>query len=329
MGSNNTTTGAGAQKLTADGPGLREEFQGAYRYHADAVYGVARGICGVRVAADVTREVFLRLWRHPEDHQPAQLAMRTSLLKATHNVAVDTNRAQTRRAERAGARPGADVGQIVQDPASTDRRSFGARPLGILSDDEREVIVTVLHGGCTYRAAAVALGLEEGTVKRRIREGLQRLRVAMPPRASTSPQDIGERDARRRFASDQGLALELDAREVVAQAQGIIMEHEGSTSGEAYSELLRLSERLGMTLPACAEVFVASAHDGALVSCGTRADRHRGAPSIEGCDICGQALIGCRRCSPAPGGIFTRGHHPQRRPHRRPGVSARRSADGQ
>ena len=185
MFTNKRTRKAGTEKLPADGRELREEFREAYRDHAGAVYAVAHGIGGVAVASEVTGEVFLRLWRQPEYFDPAKGSMRTSLLRATHRVAIDTIRPQVQGGS--GARPpGVDPGHADQLAAATGERSVTAGPLDMLSDDEREAIVIVRYGGCTYREAAVALGLDEGTVKRRIRQGLHRLAVARPNPAPTT-----------------------------------------------------------------------------------------------------------------------------------------------
>lgn len=188
----------------------REALELVYRDHSGAVYAAARGFCGSRVAGDVTVEVFLHLWRHPEQQDSARGSLRTWLLTVTHDI------------------------------SAVDRSLFD-QPLGMLSRDERDAIVTAYYGGCTYREAAVALGLDEGTVKSRLRAGLHHLRKAS--------------------VSYEGLVAALDSRQVVAQAQGIIMQREGSSADEAYRALLQSSEELGVSLPVCAELFVSTADD--------------------------------------------------------------------
>ncbi len=132
----------------------------------------------------------------------------------------------------------------------------------MLSRDERDAIVTAYHGGCTYQEAAVALGLDEATVKSRIRAGLHHLRVALARTSSSGPPDIdGGNDHRQASVSDAGLVAAVDSRQVVAQAQGIIMQREGSSAGEAYRALSRLADQLGVSLPDCAEVVVSTADD--------------------------------------------------------------------
>lgn len=240
-------------------------MQEAYRDHSGAVYAAARGFCGSRVAGDVTVEVFLHLSRHPELHDSARASLRTSLLAVTHDVSVDTIRSETtRRASEAhaAARPVADLDDADQFPVGADERRLVAHPLELLSRDERDAIVTVHYGGCTYREAAVALGLDERTVKSRIHAGLRHLRVALTSTSSSGSPDVGGGDDHRKASvSDEGLGAALDSRQVVAQAQGIIMERDGSSAGEAYRALSQWSDQLGVSLPVCAAVVVSTADD--------------------------------------------------------------------
>lgn len=252
----------------------RASLERAYRDHSGPVYAVARGICGDRVAADVTAEVFLQLRRHPEQLQPGQGSLRVSLLTITHGVAVDTVRAESRAEVRARAEeaPDADPGDRHQLHAHLSENSNLDAPLDLLHLDQREAIVMTHYGRCTYGEAAVVLGVDEATVKSRIREGLRRLRVA----AASARDNKDGTGVRELSTSDRGLGEALDCRRVVAQAQGIIMEREGCTAAEAYCALLLRSDQLGSSLPACADAVVASASDPAQHARARRADpQHR------------------------------------------------------
>jgi RNA polymerase sigma-70 factor (ECF subfamily) len=246
--------GAGSRRRTA--------LRGAYRDHGGAVYSVAQGLCGREAAADVTREVFLRLSSHPDRFGPGRGSLRATLLRVTQDVAVDTARLESRPAPRAsGAFEVQSACTTRSSAAKPDERRLAARvrPLASLSTMEREAIVAVHYGGRTYREAAVALGLSERAVKRRLREALRKLRRST---VSTLVEEVHV-DLRASAAPDRGLAEALDSRAVVAHAQGVIMEREGTSASAAYAALLELSDQHGMTLPACAEAVVASAgnHD--------------------------------------------------------------------
>jgi len=243
----------------------REAFEVAYRNHSGAVYAAAQGFCGAKVAGDVTVDVFLHLWRNPEQQDSAPASMRTSLLTMTRDVAVDTIRPETVRHAsdgRPAARPGADSHEPERFPVATEERSPVAPMLQAMSRDERDSIVTAYYGGCTYREAAVVLGLDEGTVKSRIRGGLHHLQIALAHRSSSAYPDIGGDDPHTAPMPDEGLGEVLDARQVVAQAQGIIMERDSCSADEAYGALVQWSDQIGVSLPDCAEAVVSSAHDG-------------------------------------------------------------------
>lgn len=243
----------------------RDEFQEQYRLHGAAVYSVARDLCGTRVAADVTREVFLNLWHHPEQHVAAETSLRATLLRSAHRVAVDTVLSATPPPPGPRLDEGAPAGAIGVGRPTTDGAATHSQPLGMLREEQRSAIVLVTSGSCTLHEAAVALGREERAVKQMIRAGLKQLAGAHRHDAATAPEGSDPTPAREPTSqSDHRLSQALDAREVVAHAQGILMERRGQTATEAFVDLLRLSARLGMTMPVCAARITATTQRGSL-----------------------------------------------------------------
>jgi len=212
------------------------------------VYEVARGLCAAEVADEITQQVFLDLWHHPERGDRARPLLRGPLLAMAQALSLGANRSAPDPLTTVvlGAGPG-DAGQRC-DP--DEAREAGEHPLDLLPRDEREAIVAVHHRGYTCAEAGVALGVDEATIKAQIRQGLRRLASALARPAS--PVALG---------GDADLAVALDRRDVVAQAQGIVMEREGGTAGEAEGELVRSAAHLGLSLHAYAEVVVAAARD--------------------------------------------------------------------
>jgi RNA polymerase sigma-70 factor (ECF subfamily) len=160
--------------------GRRAVYAAAYTDHSGAVYGLARRVCGATHAEEITQNVFLRLWSHPDAFDPDRGSLRTFLLTMTHSAAVDLVRAETshrardHRAARRELNPTADIDSSLLEAEQGARIT---RALDKLPARERLAIVTAFDGRCSYKEAAVALNEAEGTIKSRIRAGLKQLRV--------------------------------------------------------------------------------------------------------------------------------------------------------
>ena len=152
----------------------------AYRRHAGAVFGLARRLLAEPGRAEeVTQEVFLRLWNHPDRFDPDRGTLRSFLLAQTHGRAVDllrsdaARRAREERHMRLTAEAGYDLEREVADLSTAERVRTA---LERLPEPEREAIELAYFGGHTYREVATLLQEPEGTVKGRIRSGLKHLR---------------------------------------------------------------------------------------------------------------------------------------------------------
>jgi RNA polymerase sigma-70 factor, ECF subfamily len=156
-----------------------------YRRHGGAVWSVARRVIGdEHRAEEVSQIVFADVWSAPERFDPRRGSLRTWLLTQAHARSVDVVRAETARRRRddrdarvvAPAWAETDVEAIVEGAAVAYEVR---RALDQLPPDERAPIVLSYFGGQSYRQAAAHLGQAEGTVKSRIRTGMQRLRRAL------------------------------------------------------------------------------------------------------------------------------------------------------
>jgi RNA polymerase sigma-70 factor (ECF subfamily) len=148
----------------------------AYRRHGGAVYGLARRVLNNE---DVTQEVFLRRWNQPERFDASRGNLRSYLLTQSHSRAVDAVRSITssRRREITDASRTAaatyDVHREAWDVMVSDEV---LRALRGLPDDERRAIELAYFEGHTYVQVAEILGVPEGTIKGRIRNGMRRMR---------------------------------------------------------------------------------------------------------------------------------------------------------
>ena len=146
------------------------------------VFGLAARVIGDRHAAeDVTQEVFLSIWEHPETFDPGRGRLRTFIGTLAHRRAVDVIRreeARRRRAARDAATivPIPDVGELAMAIVTAEQvRAEVDR----LPAEQREAIELAYFGGRTYRQVADELGIPEGTAKSRMRLGLARIAHAL------------------------------------------------------------------------------------------------------------------------------------------------------
>ena len=161
-------------------------------------------------AADITQEVFLRLWKGLADFR-GDSSLSTWLYRVCTNLCVDL--ASKRAAERGPGPPDDDENLRAElpDHSNTGRpeaaleNSEVARELqtclSMLSEEHRRIVVLRDVAGMRYSDIAAALELEEGTVKSRLARAraalrkilLQRGNISLP--ASSKGQKGGGKDA--------------------------------------------------------------------------------------------------------------------------------------
>lgn len=153
-----------------------------HQRYVNLVYSMALRILGdPHLAEEVTQDVFLKLWQKSQRYDPRRGSFSTWLLSVTRFAAID-------RLRREGRRPTTSL-QIGERSATTVpnwARQTGwetweeRRDLRLLLDqlptEQRELIELAYFGGMTHRDLAEHLNLPLGTVKSRLRLGLQKLR---------------------------------------------------------------------------------------------------------------------------------------------------------
>jgi RNA polymerase sigma-70 factor (ECF subfamily) len=177
------TTASDAVLVVAISRYRQEALAEAYRRHAGAVFALARRLLvDTTLAEEIVQEVFLRLWNSPEKFDPERGALRSYLLAQCHGRSVDLLRSETSRRRREErdvrrtAEAGYDLEHEVVDLTVAERVQDA---LATLPEGERQAIALAYFGGHTYREVAELLGQPEGTIKSRIRAGLQRLRTEL------------------------------------------------------------------------------------------------------------------------------------------------------
>jgi RNA polymerase sigma-70 factor (ECF subfamily) len=154
-----------------------------YDQYSSFVYGLAlRVVADPRAAEDVSQEVFLYVWEHPERFDAVKGSLRTWLGLLTHRRAVDHVRreeSRRRRTAREASRRSISVPDVEEMASALVTAERVRSALDLLPEDQRRAIDLAYFGGQTYRQVALTLGIPEGTAKSRLRLGLRRVAEAL------------------------------------------------------------------------------------------------------------------------------------------------------
>ncbi len=164
--------------------GREDSFAALYDLTSARVFGLALRIVRSReLAAEVTQETFVEVWRHAPDYRPQGGTVLGWLLTIAHHRAVDHVRSVSRRTDREDrygrSQPPAEVDVVWDDVARQVDVERVRRAMRSLTDKQREVLSLTYFGGYTHRQVAGLLDLPLGTAKTRIRDGLIGLRDAL------------------------------------------------------------------------------------------------------------------------------------------------------
>jgi RNA polymerase sigma-70 factor (ECF subfamily) len=154
-------------------------FEELYRRHVRSALLVARAQgASPELAEEVVQEAFVSLWRRAEQFRADRGSVAAWLATIVRNRVTDAWR-------RASARPS----QVPEERApeaiahrggelELEERLAVRAEVAALPADQRDVIVLSYFGGLTHEQIAAANGTPLGTVKGRMRLGLEKLRVA-------------------------------------------------------------------------------------------------------------------------------------------------------
>jgi len=161
--------------------GSAAAFGVLYDRYCDRAYRVAWSVCrDDGRAQEAVQEAFISIWKTRTTYDAQQGKVASWVLTVTRNRAIDIAR---RNDPHAAHRAGEASLNTIRAPTSVDEQVVAhAQARDVLSllaqlpDTQREVITLSFYGQLTHREIAARLDLPTGTVKGRIRLGLQRLR---------------------------------------------------------------------------------------------------------------------------------------------------------
>ena len=163
--------------------GDREAFAQLYDVIAPAVFGaVKRVLRDPAMSEEVTQEVFVELWTSAVRFDPTRGNVSTWAMTIARRRAIDrvrSEQSQRNRIEQLGQnRPDtqADTDEVVLATLEANQVTLALDELPV---DQREVIWLAFIEGHSHADIAQHLGLPLGTVKGRVRGGLQKLSVKL------------------------------------------------------------------------------------------------------------------------------------------------------
>jgi RNA polymerase sigma-70 factor (ECF subfamily) len=155
-----------------------------HKRYVNLVYSMAwRVLQDVGLAEEVTQDIFLKLWHKGQQYDPARGRFSSWLLSVTRFAAIDRLRREDRQPAQANLAAGdqdetAALERLLPtDHAAWERGQHLRMVLEQLPLEQRQIIELAYFGGLTHSELAEHLGLPLGTVKGRLRLGLEKLRA--------------------------------------------------------------------------------------------------------------------------------------------------------
>ena len=165
--------------------GEARALEALYDRYSRVVFSFAvRIVSDPQLAEEVMQEVFFRVWQQAGAYSSGRGTLITWLLSITHNLAIDEVRKRNRRPQKAEAEdPELLLGGMIDQSVDVEEEAWIAGVRGAITDaltklppEQRDVIELAYFRGLTQREIAETLRQPLGTIKTRMRLGLQKLR---------------------------------------------------------------------------------------------------------------------------------------------------------
>jgi RNA polymerase sigma-70 factor (ECF subfamily) len=157
-------------------------FEVLYDRHGGAAFSLAyRMVANKTAAEDIVQEAFLSIWRSKVRYQRERGSVRTWVLGIVHHRTIDALRRnlvhERRRASAEGIEERHEAPELTDVEAVRREEAREVRAaLETLPGEQSRVIELAYFGGFTHTQIAEMLEMPVGTVKGRMRLGLEKMR---------------------------------------------------------------------------------------------------------------------------------------------------------
>jgi RNA polymerase sigma-70 factor (ECF subfamily) len=161
-----------------------EAFSELYDRYSSFVFGLAvNAVSDQGLAEEITQDVFLRIWNKASTYQPGHGKISSWIAGITRNRAIDVFRYQRNRSEGKSLYlediptfdPPDNLNIEVEIESKIQKQRL-LQALFQLPQEQRDTLALAYFRGYTHEEAAEMLGLPLGTIKTRIRLGMEKLR---------------------------------------------------------------------------------------------------------------------------------------------------------
>lgn len=175
-------------------------LEALYDRYARLAYSTALRMLGsAELAEEVVQETFWRVWRRSSTYQPGRGQVVAWIIGIAHNLAIDELRRQRARPNQVYDQPDQPVLRDLEDQRidvagaalEQERRQQISAALEQIPSEQREAIELAYFGGLSQSEIASRLQNPLGTIKTRIRLGLQKLRDILVAQG-VEPFDLDE-----------------------------------------------------------------------------------------------------------------------------------------
>lgn len=155
-----------------------------YERYKRLVFSVALAIVGDQsVAEEITLDVFVQVWQKADSYRPELAKVSTWMIAITRNHAIDILRWQRSRPEASivhweegSVQNGPLIHNVEEQIESILKKERVRKAVAQLPEDQREALALAYFKGYTQSQISEALKQPLGTIKTRIRLGMQKLR---------------------------------------------------------------------------------------------------------------------------------------------------------